>query len=84
MQANGDRDKQPGNTLDAAVWRKHLITCRGCYAEDMLERERDSSGELERQVRKAWRDKRVVGEKIANIVANCGGSWRFILVSRGG
>ena len=82
----------PGLTADSAVCRKHLIAYRTRYIEDMLVRERGEVSDLERQVVEslareetvsrnvatAYDDKRTLGERAADVVAEFGGSWNFI------
>jgi uncharacterized membrane protein/ribosomal protein S14 len=82
----------PGLTADAAICRKHLIAYRTRYIEDMLARERGEVSDLERQVvesvareetisrnvEAAYDDKRTLGERAADVVAEFGGSWNFI------
>jgi uncharacterized membrane protein len=82
----------PGLTADSAICRKHLIAYRTRYIEDMLARERGEVSDLERQVVEslareetvsrnvaaAYDDRRTLGERAADVVAEFGGSWRFI------
>ncbi len=82
----------PGLTANSAVCRKHLISYRTRYIEDMLVRERGEVSDLERQVVEslareetvsrnvatAYDDKRTLGERAADVVAEFGGSWNFI------
>jgi uncharacterized membrane protein len=84
--------EHPGLTADSEICRKHLVAYRSRYVEDMLARERGEFSELERQVLEsvsreaiisrdieaAWDDKRSFGERAADLVAEFGGSWRFI------
>jgi len=84
--------EHPELTTDSAICRKHLAAYRGRYIEDMLARERGEFSELERQVLEsvareaiiskdveaAWDDRRSVGERAADVVADFGGSWNFI------
>ncbi len=85
--------EHPGITADAAICREHLVAYRTRYVEDMLEHEKGELGELDRQVveslareetvsedvEESWRDTRTFGEKLADVVADFGGSWGFIL-----
>jgi uncharacterized membrane protein len=84
--------EHPGLTADSTICRKHLMAYRSRYIEDMLARERGEFSELERQVLEsvareaiiskdveaAWDDRRSVGERAADMVADFGGSWNFI------
>ena len=84
--------EHPDLTADAAVCRKHLVAYRTRYIEDMLARERGEVSDLERQVvesvareetisrnvEAAYGDKRTLGERAADVVAEFGGSWNFI------
>ena len=82
----------PGLTPDSMICREHLVAYRTRYVQDMLARERGEITELERQVLESlereetvsrhveqrWRDTRTTGEKVADVVADFGGSWTFI------
>ena len=82
----------PGLTADSAICRKHLTAYRSRYMEDLLARERGELSDLERQVveslareetvsrnvEEAYDDKRTLGERAADVVADFGGSWHFI------
>jgi uncharacterized membrane protein len=84
--------EHPDLNTDSPICREHLVAYRTRYVEDMLERERGELSELERQVveslareatvseniERSWRDKRTLGEKTADMVADFGGSWIFI------
>jgi uncharacterized membrane protein len=84
--------KHPGLIADSPICHEHLVAYRTRYVEDMLERERGELSELEHQVveslareatvseniERSWRDKRTLGEKTADMVAEFGGSWIFI------
>ncbi len=84
--------EHPDLTADAAICRKHLVAYRTRYIEDMLARERGEVSDLERQVvesvareetisrnvEAAYGDKRTLGERAADVVAEFGGSWNFI------
>jgi len=83
----------PELTSEAVICGRHLTPYRTRYVADLLERERGEVTELERQVveslareqtvsrdvEKSWERKRTFGEKIADYVADFGGSWGFIL-----
>lgn len=76
-----------------AICRQHLTEYRSRHVEDLLQRERGELSELEQQVvaslarqetvsqdvEEAWDDKRRFGEKVADMVAEFGGSWSFII-----
>jgi uncharacterized membrane protein len=78
---------------DDVICRHHLIEYRTRYVEEMLAREKGELSELEQQVvesiareetvsrniEEAWGDRRTTGEKVADIVADFGGSWKFII-----
>ncbi len=78
---------------DDAICRRHLIDYRTRYVEDLLSREKGELSDLERQVveslareqtvsrnvEASWADKRTVGERTADVVADFGGSWKFII-----
>ena len=82
----------PGLTADSMICREHLVAYRTRYVQDLLARERGEITELERQVLESlareetvsrhveqrWRDTRTFGEKVADVVADFGGSWSFI------
>ena len=75
------------------ICRKHLTEERTRYVEKLLERERGELSQLERQVLESlareetitqnieagWAEKRTFGERLADFVADFGGSWNFIL-----
>jgi uncharacterized membrane protein len=85
--------EHPGLTADSVICREHLVDYRTRYVEDLLAREKGELSELEREVveslareetvaeniEEQWADKRTLGEKVADIVANFGGSWAFII-----
>jgi uncharacterized membrane protein len=85
--------EHPEVSVDSVVCRDHLVGYRTRYVEDMLERERGEITDLERQVveslardamvsedtEASWRDTRTVGERVADQVADFGGSWTFII-----
>jgi len=82
----------PALTADSAICRDHIVAYRTRYVQDILARERGEITELERQVveslareetisrhvEQRWRDARTAGEKVADVVADFGGSWTFI------
>ena len=82
----------PNLTADDVVCGQHLNDYRTRYVASLLERERGELTELDRQVvasmareetvardvETAWDDKRSFGEKAADLVAEFGGSWKFI------
>ena len=83
----------PGLTANDVICRKHLTEQRTRYVEELLERERGELSELERQVidslareetvarniEAGWIGARTFGERLADFVADFGGSWSFIL-----
>ncbi len=83
----------PELTADAVFCGRHLTPYRTRYVADLLEREKGEVTELERQVveslarealvsrdvEKSWEVKRTFGERVADLVADFGGSWSFIL-----
>lgn len=83
----------PKLSADDVICRKHLTQQRTRYVEELLERERGEISELERQVveslareetvardtESAWAGNRTTGERVADFVADFGGSWHFIL-----
>ena len=83
----------PKLSAEDVICRKHLTQQRTRYVEELLERERGEISELERQVvaslareetvardiETAWAGKRTTGERVADFVADFGGSWHFIL-----
>jgi uncharacterized membrane protein len=78
---------------DDVICRHHLTDYRTRHVENILARERGELSELERQVvaslareetvsqdiEEDWEGKRSFGERAADIIAEFGGSWRFIL-----
>ena len=78
---------------DNLICRRHLTAERTRYVEQLLERERGEISALERQVveslakeqtvardtETAWMDTRTFGERVADFVADFGGSWSFII-----
>jgi uncharacterized membrane protein len=91
--ATGLAAAHPNLTADNVICRKHLTEQRTRYVEQLLERERGEISELERQVveslareetvardvEAAWAGKRTFGERLADFVADFGGSWNFIV-----
>jgi uncharacterized membrane protein len=91
--ASGLAERYPHLTADALICRRHLTEERTRYVERLLERERGELSALERQVveslaceetvardtEAAWRDRRTFGERVADYVADFGGSWSFII-----
>lgn len=91
--ATGLAATHPNLTADDFICRKHLTEQRTRYVEQLLERERGELSELERQVVEsltreetvtrnielAWAGKRTLGERVADFVADFGGSWHFII-----
>ena len=83
----------PELTTNDLICRKHLTEQRTRYVEQLLERERGDLSALERQVveslareetiardvEAAWQGRRSVGERVADFVADFGGSWNFII-----
>ena len=84
--------EHPNLTADDTICRQHVSDYRTRYVADLLERERGELTELDRQVveslareetiardvESTWEDRRSVGEKVADVVADFGGSWTFI------
>jgi uncharacterized membrane protein len=84
--------EHPELTPDSTICHKHLVDYRTRYVEDLLARERGELSDLERQVLESlareetisqnvdetYDDKRTVGERAADVVADFGGSWNFI------
>jgi len=83
----------PNLTVNDTICRKHLTEQRTRYVEQLLERERGELSALEHQVveslareetvardiEAAWAGKRTLGERVADFVADFGGSWNFII-----
>ena len=83
----------PKLTANDTICRKHLTEQRTRYVEQLLERERGELSALEHQVveslareetvardiETAWAGKRTFGERVADFVADFGGSWNFII-----
>jgi uncharacterized membrane protein len=85
--------EHPNLTADDVVCGRHVSDYRTRFVADLLERERGELTELDRQVveslareatvardvEAAWDTHRTVGEQIADVVADFGGSWTFII-----
>jgi uncharacterized membrane protein len=85
--------EHPGLTAEDVVCGRHVSEYRTRYVADLLERERGELTELDRQVveslareatvardiEAAWDTRRTVGEQVADLVADFGGSWTFII-----
>jgi len=82
----------PNLTADNVICRRHLSDYRDRYVAGLLERERGELTKLEqevvdslareetisRDVESTWEHRRTLGERIADTVADFGGSWTFI------
>ncbi|MDF3811823.1 MULTISPECIES: DUF1003 domain-containing protein [Rhodopseudomonas] len=91
--ASGLSAAHPDLSADDMICRKHLTEQRTRYVQQLLERERGELTVLERQVveslareetvardiETAWAQKRTFGERVADHVAEFGGSWSFII-----
>ncbi len=91
--ASGLAAEHPNLKADDTICRKHLTEQRTRYVGQLLERERGELSALERQVVEslareetvardvevAWAGKRTFGERVADFVADFGGSWKFII-----
>jgi uncharacterized membrane protein len=83
----------PALSAGDVICRHHLTEYRTRHVADMLERERGEISDLEKQVvaslaneetisrniEEAWEDQRTFGERLADDVAEFGGSWKFIV-----
>ena len=81
-------DLKPGDL----ICDRHVSDYRTRYVANLLERERGELSELDRQVvesmareevvardvEAAWEGRRTMGERVADVVADFGGSWVFI------
>ncbi len=81
-------DLKPGDLICG----RHVSDYRTRYVANLLERERGELSELDRQVveslareavvardvEAAWEGHRTIGERVADVVADFGGSWTFI------
>ncbi len=84
--------EHPNLTTGDTICGRHVSDYRTRYVAGLLERERGELSDLERQVveslareetisrdvEAAWDDRRSRGEKVADLVADFGGSWTFI------
>jgi uncharacterized membrane protein len=84
--------EHPNLTAGDTICSHHVSDYRTRYVAGLLERERGELSDLERQVveslareetvsrdvEAAWDDRRSTGEKVADMVADFGGSWTFI------
>jgi uncharacterized membrane protein len=84
--------EHPNLASDDTICRHHISDYRTRYVAELLERERGELSELDRQVveslareetiardvESTWEDRRTPGEKVADVVADFGGSWTFI------
>jgi uncharacterized membrane protein len=75
------------------ICRRHLAEYRMRHVADMLECERGEISDIEKQVveslareetisrnvEETWEDQRTLGERLADDVAEFGGSWKFII-----
>jgi len=91
--ANGLAALNPNLKPEDVICRKHLTDARTRYVEQLIERERGEISQLDRQIieslareetvardiEKSWATKRTSGERVADFVADFGGSWAFIL-----
>ncbi len=85
--------EHPNLTADDVICGRHVSDYRTRYVAELLERERGELTELDRQVveslareetvardvEAAWDTRRTVGERVADVVADFGGSWTFIV-----
>jgi uncharacterized membrane protein len=85
--------EHPNLTADDVVCGHHVSDYRTRFVADLLERERGELTELDRQVveslareatvardvEAAWDTRRTAGERVADVVADFGGSWTFII-----
>jgi uncharacterized membrane protein len=88
------RHDHPDLPHDAAIGRDQVARYRTLYVEELLERERGELSDLDRQVadslashetlaenpEETYADTRTLGEKLADKIADFGGSWSFILI----
>ncbi len=91
------RMDHPDWTEDGYICSRDLNRYRSQYVEDVLESEKGELSELENEVVRSMREHELltqdlnkefdqsltVGERIADAVAEFGGSWRFILIFAG-
>ena len=85
--------EHPGLTADAPICSAHVTAYRSGYVADMLAKERTELSDLEKDVLRSlaeeetisahieeqWVGKRTLGERVADVVADFGGSWTFII-----
>jgi uncharacterized membrane protein len=83
----------PNLAVNDLICRRHLTEERTRYVEQLLARERSELSNLDRQVVESlaredtvtrniettWEKGRTLGERVADFVAEFGGSWNFIL-----
>jgi uncharacterized membrane protein len=91
--ATGLAATYPDLTANDMICRRHLTEQRTRYVKQLLEHERGELSALEQQVveslareatvaqdiEAAWEEKRTFGERVADMVAEFGGSWSFIV-----
>ena len=91
--ASGIALGHPNLKPDDLICRRHVIEQRSRYVSELLERERGELSDLERQVvgslareemiasdtEAAWQGRRTTAERVADAIAEFGGSWTFIL-----
>ncbi len=84
--------EHPNLGADDAICSRHISDYRNRYVADLLDRERGELSELEkevveslareetisRDVETTWDHRRTPGERVADTVADFGGSWTFI------
>ena len=85
--------EHPNIANDDLLCRDHLADYRTRHVVELLAREKGALSDFEREVitslareetvtknvEEAWDDRRTVGERMADVVAEFGGSWRFII-----
>jgi uncharacterized membrane protein len=85
--------QHPGLDPNASICQRHAVEERSRYVTELLERERGEISALERQVIESidreqmvaqnteanWTRSRTTGERLADYIADFGGSWTFIL-----
>jgi len=88
------RQDHPELAHDALIGREQVARYRTLYVEDLLARERGELTDLDRQVADSlanhetlaentedtYADTRTLGERLADKIADFGGSWTFILI----
>ncbi len=88
------RQDHPELAPDALIGREQVARYRTLYVEDLLARERGELTDLDRQVADSlanhetlaentedtYADTRTLGERLADKIADFGGSWTFILI----